>query len=586
MRRNQRRLAGLLTIMLAVLGISAGVHASRAHAAELDGRYRLVVLAFGEDDFLLLKASGGGDVALEVVDTQDRILPGAKIADVGWQDGRLTFTIESAAGETPFVGRLAADGDEAGMVLGTVTFRDSVYPARLEPTEDEDVHELTRSELPGKVAQASRTGEPEENIAALEALLAETPGPQAHWIHTYLLQEAGAAELTAEAVGQHLETWFAAAERYGDEWLAQCQVKALSALSGKEQYADVALEVAQAADAGLGDDASLSTQADVVTALEAAARAAGQSDVADAAAARLDALQTALDEEYLAKVPPFEPDAFDGRESADADRVVLLELFTGAQCPPCVAADVGFDALIETYESTELVVLQYHLHIPGPDPLTTPEAEARQAYYGVGGTPSTFFNGEELAGGGGGMANARGKYQQYRGIIDQRLADQAAAEIELNVVRSGDKIVINATAQAEVETAAAGPAEPPADEDDADDEAEGTEPQLRLRFALVEESVRYVGGNNLRFHHHVVRAMPGGVEGSELVAGEVSSEAEIDLDELRADHEKYLEEAAARRAFPKALPPMELEHLEVVAFVQDDATKEVLHAVSMAVPAE
>jgi len=35
----------------------------------------------------------------------------------------------------------------------------------------------------------------------------------------------------------------------------------------------------------------------------------------------------------------------------------------------------------------------------------------------------------------------------------------------------------------------------------------------RLRLVLVEESIRYVGGNKLRFHHQVVRALPGGVKG-------------------------------------------------------------------------
>ena len=35
---------------------------------------------------------------------------------------------------------------------------------------------------------------------------------------------------------------------------------------------------------------------------------------------------------------------FPGRKGK-SDRVALVELFTGAQCPPCVTADVAFDAL-------------------------------------------------------------------------------------------------------------------------------------------------------------------------------------------------------------------------------------------------
>ena len=51
---------------------------------------------------------------------------------------------------------------------------------------------------------------------------------------------------------------------------------------------------------------------------------------------------------------------------------VLVELFTGAECPPCVAADLAFDALGKTYKPTDVVLLEYHLHIPGPDALTNP----------------------------------------------------------------------------------------------------------------------------------------------------------------------------------------------------------------------
>ena len=55
-------------------------------------------------------------------------------------------------------------------------------------------------------------------------------------------------------------------------------------------------------------------------------------------------------------------------------RVVVVELFTGAECPPCVSADVAFDALLETYKPNEVVLLEYHLHIPGPDPLTNADS--------------------------------------------------------------------------------------------------------------------------------------------------------------------------------------------------------------------
>src|SRR5262249_23603191 len=69
-------------------------------------------------------------------------------------------------------------------------------------------------------------------------------------------------------------------------------------------------------------------------------------------------------------------------------RTVLAEVFTGSGCPPCVAADLGFDAMMERYKRDELAVLMYHLHIPAPDPMTNPATQARSKFYGVMSVPS------------------------------------------------------------------------------------------------------------------------------------------------------------------------------------------------------
>ena len=105
----------------------------------------------------------------------------------------------------------------------------------------------------------------------------------------------------------------------------------------------------------------------------------------------------------------------------------MMELFTGAQCPPCVAADVAFDALLKTYKPTDLVLVQYHMHIPGSDPMTNPDTIARWDYYrkhfpeNIRGVPSSLFNGKPGGGGGGGMTAAEGKFTQYTGVINPLL---------------------------------------------------------------------------------------------------------------------------------------------------------------------
>ncbi len=188
---------------------------------------------------------------------------------------------------------------------------------------------------------------------------------------------------------------------------------------------------------------------------------------------------------------------------------------------------------------------------------------ARSEYYdqAIRGTPTTIFNGEPLAGGGGGMANAEAKYQQYREIIDERLEKTPQATIDLKATRDGKNIKINASAKAEKA-------------------AEGSKPKLRL--VVIEEAVRYVGGNGLRFHHHVVRDMPGGPEGKELADGQVEVEQTVSLDDVTNEIQTYLSDFEKNRsAFPNPLPPIKLENLSIVAFVQDDADKSVWSAVQV-----
>jgi hypothetical protein len=106
--------------------------------------------------------------------------------------------------------------------------------------------------------------------------------------------------------------------------------------------------------------------------------------------------------------------------------------------------------------------------------------------------------------------------------------------------------------------------------------------QKRLRLVLVEETIRYVGGNKLRFHHHVVRAMPGGVEGFALKAQNSQHSASVNLDELRAQLIKYLDNYAQEtRPFPYPDRPLDFKHLKVVGLVQDDESKEILEVLQV-----
>ena len=53
----------------------------------------------------------------------------------------------------------------------------------------------------------------------------------------------------------------------------------------------------------------------------------------------------------------------------------------------------------------------------------------------------------------------------------------------------------------------------------------------------------------------------------------------INLADLKRDIESYLSDFSKQRAFPGALPEIAFKDLSIVAFVQDDADKSILHAV-------
>jgi hypothetical protein len=204
-----------------------------------------------------------------------------------------------------------------------------------------------------------------------------------------------------------------------------------------------------------------------------------------------------------------------------------------------------------------LIVLQYHLHIPGPDPLTNSDTEGRAKYYGARSTPSTFFNGKSDAGGGGGFPQAAGKFKAYRGVIDPLLEESQKTKVSVKAAQSGDTITIAASVN------------------DLEEPGES----IKLRFALVEELVRYPGGNGLRLHHHVVRALPGGVDGIALAGKNESKQVTVNLAELRGNLTKYLDDCVAKgRVFARPNRPMDFKHLKVVAWVQNDSDKTVIQA--------
>jgi hypothetical protein len=560
--------AFVLTVSLGLMP-SSPAQASPADSPDINGSWKLVIIPGADIDFGIFDVKAtDGKIAARVTAAHQALQP-INSAEGTIAGKQVTIQLPTPGEPTTFRGVLDEDGKKA---KGTMRFRGNIYPSRFERTEDKTLAGSQASPMLLLLNQLRAIKDPKERISKIREQIGQNPDSPINAAgYAQILEVAEAAALTSEEVSTLIGKWLDASKAYGPEWIAETQSRAVKALQGKKAYAALATEMAQAAEKALPTDASTELRSNVANMLASSAKLAGKDAIAAEAEGRAKGYDAKLDAEYHEKVPPFKPETFAGRSNNKGNRVVLMEIFTGAECPPCVAADVAFDALLKTFKPTEFIGLQHHLHIPGPDPLTNTDTVARQGYYGpeIGGTPTVFFNGKVLPGGGGGMANALGKYKEYRKTIDPSLEKEKQADIKLTATRTSDEVKITASAKVEGGSKDARP---------------------KLRLVLVEESIRYPGGNNLRFHHNVVRGFPGGVEGKELEKGEGTVETTVKLADLRKAQDAYItaypnSNPPRSRAFGHPIPPMDLDDLAVVALVQDDADHSIWHAVQVEVKA-
>lgn len=268
-----------------------------------------------------------------------------------------------------------------------------------------------------------------------------------------------------------------------------------------------------------------------------------------------------------------------------------------------MGASLAFDAGLDRFKRAEYVLLNYHVHIPLPDPMVNPSTLARQSSYGVNSTPSYFIDGDK-DGGGGSAANARSIFDsKVDPVVQKHLEAAPEAKIDLRARRAGSTVTVNAKVS----------------------KLASKSDKLKLHIVLVEEQVRYSGENGMRFHEMVVRSVatppaPAGKRPAPADTGEKKSAADatadakavlaaagaaqgfalkpgkggsveytFDLAKVVADGKAHLDDFETRpfRGNPYSFREKKNEvtgTLSVVAFVQDDATKKILQAVYVKAP--
>jgi len=274
-----------------------------------------------------------------------------------------------------------------------------------------------------------------------------------------------------------------------------------------------------------------------------------------------EGLDNFLQKAYSKSIYSFSKKAEETAEMKAGNKVVLAELFTGAQCPPCVAADIASGGIEATYPHSRVIVLRYHQHIPGPDPLTNEDSESRFFYYQGRGTPTLTIDGATVENPGGILPQVVGLYERIQETITPLLAEKTDTKIELSANSKDGQLALSASATGL---------------------GEKTD-NLRLRLVLAEENIEFIASNGIRQHEMVVRAMPGGVEGVAAKDGKLEFSESLNLAEFKKNLSEYLIAFEEGQGVEFPVKPLSLKKLHLVAFVQNDETKEIVQSASIPV---
>lgn len=251
------------------------------------------------------------------------------------------------------------------------------------------------------------------------------------------------------------------------------------------------------------------------------------------------------------RIPAFEPASEyrpNERQKASG-RVVVAELFTGAHCKPCAAADLAFDGCYVHFGGGEVVVLEHHVPIPAAEPLVCPASMQRARAIGVRSSPTVLLDGvSSVRGVGGNPGKASASFRRLRQAIERRLEQPTPWRLALDGRVADGEVAVTATID--------GPA------------VEG----VRLVLYLCERTMLFPGGNRIVLHRWVTRydLTRGGVE---IAArdGKRTIERRAMLEAVMDEVDEYLDaiEDKSNQAFPMRATEVAPKQVAVVGMLVD-----------------
>lgn len=220
---------------------------------------------------------------------------------------------------------------------------------------------------------------------------------------------------------------------------------------------------------------------------------------------------------------------------AQNQRVVVLECFTSATCPPCASVNPSLDNLINT-NADQLIAIKYHVNWPSAgDPMNLhnpTEVSSRVSYYGINSVPYSVAD--------GGWIGNSGNVNQS--LINQWAAVASPVEMQMTHYLNDTQDTINVIVMGRVTSAV------------------GSD-NLKLQIAVLEKTMTYTSApcsysNGERVFHNVMKKMLPNAQGTNIDASEVGD---------------YF---AVKYSWPLA-NVMDINELTAVAWLQDGSTKQI-----------
>ncbi len=223
-----------------------------------------------------------------------------------------------------------------------------------------------------------------------------------------------------------------------------------------------------------------------------------------------------------------------GLSSQSMRKYVLMEHFTNTNCPICSSNNPGIYAAVNNYPD-DVHHIAIHPSVPYSDcalyQFNTEDNGARQSFYGVGGTPQVYLDGEFVS-------RTTSAIEQE---IEAKLAESAGIQIAVEE-GSARQRTINVTIASEI------------------DYPEG---DYKLFVAILEDNVAYTGRNGENEHFDVLRDYLTAPDGDDIdlpAAGE----------QLNLTFETDIDDAIV------------LEEAYTLVYIQNVSTREILNSGTMA----